>query len=198
MTKTYARIFLAVGLALLVVACGDERDILFQAGVNAYNRGDYQTALKKFLPLADQGDAGAQTYLGVMYAEGQGVPQDYVEAQKWYRRAADQGHTRAQTNLGSMYGKGLGVPQDDAEALKWYRRAADQGFAAAQANLGVMNYEGKGEPKDYVLAYMWLILAARQDANFVEARDIIAEKLTPDQLAEAQRLAREWKAKSAK
>ena len=100
----------------------------------------------------------------------------------------------AQSNLGVIYAKGRGVPQDYTEALKWYRRAADQGDADGQLNLGGMYYKGLGVPKDYVLAYMWLILAARQDANFVEARDVIAEKLTPDQLAEAQRLASEWKA----
>ncbi len=160
MTKTNVRIFLTVCLALLIVACGDEKDILFQAGVNAYNRGDYETALKKFLPLAKQGLAAAQLNLGLMYANGQGGPQDYTEARKWYRRAADQG------------------------------------AAGAQHNLGVMYYEGQGGPKDYVLASMWLTLAAAQDAKFAEAGDFIEDKLTPDQLAETQRLAREWKVKA--
>jgi len=159
MSKTPIRIFLTVCLAFLVVACGDEKDILFQAGVNAYNRGDYETALKKFLPLAKQGLAAAQLNLGLMYANGQGGPQDYTEARKWYRRVADQGD------------------------------------AGAQHNLGVMYYEGQGGPKDYVLAYMWLTLAAAQDAKFTEARDLLKKELTPDQLAEAQRLAREWKVK---
>ena len=73
-----------------------------------------------------------------MYAEGQGVPQDYAEAVKWFRLAADQGNATAQYNLGLMYDKGQGVPQNYAEAVKWYRLAADQGNAVAQFNLGVM------------------------------------------------------------
>jgi TPR repeat protein len=82
-------------------------------------------------PLATQGRAMAQFNLGVMYAEGQGVPQDYAEALKWYRMAAAQGLADAQFNLGAMYAEGQGVPQDDAEALKWYRLAAAQGDAVA-------------------------------------------------------------------
>src|SRR2546425_8860205 len=82
------------------------------AGVAAYNRGDYSTALKEFRPLADQGDAEAQTYLGGMYADGTGVPQDYKEAIRWYRLAAEQGGPHAQFNLGGMHDNGTGVPQD--------------------------------------------------------------------------------------
>jgi len=83
-----------------------------QAGVDAYNRGDYETALKKFLPLAEQGDAAAQFNLGKMYRKGQGVSLDYAEAMKWYRLAADQGRAAAQNNLGGMYAEGRGVLQD--------------------------------------------------------------------------------------
>jgi uncharacterized protein len=113
-------------------------------GQAAYLRGDYQVALREFLPLAKQGVAQAQRNLGLMYANGQGVPQDYAEAAKWYRRAADQGDALAQSDLGGMYSRGLGVPQDYAEAAKWYRRAADQGHARAQWNLGMMYDGGHG------------------------------------------------------
>jgi TPR repeat protein len=131
-----------------------------------------------------------------MYDNGQGVPQDYQEAVKWYRRAADQGVARAQSNLALMYDNGQGVPQDDQEAVKWYRRAAEQGNAAAQYNLASMYYAGKGVPKDRVLAHMWANLAASQGGeDAVEKRDAIATFMTPQQLAEAQRLAREWKPK---
>ena len=73
-----------------------------------------------------------------MYANGQGVPQDYAQALTWYRKAADQGNAEAQNNLGVMCESGHGVPQDYAQAVVWYRKAADQGFAPAQYNLGVM------------------------------------------------------------
>ena len=72
-------------------------------GKAAYEKGDYATALEKWIPLADQGHAPAQFNLGVMYASGQGVPQDYAAAINWYRKAADQGHAKAQSNLGIMY-----------------------------------------------------------------------------------------------
>ena len=82
--------------------------------------------------LAEQGDADAQFNLGVMYANGEGVPQDDAEAVRWYRLSADQGNAFAQYDLGVMYAIGLGVPQDDAEARALYRLAADQGYASAQ------------------------------------------------------------------
>ena len=73
----------------------------FEDAVTAYGRGDYATALQLLRPLANQGDASAQYNLGVLYQQGQGVPQDYAEAVKWYRKAADQGDASAQYNLGS-------------------------------------------------------------------------------------------------
>ena len=138
----------------------------------------------------------AQYNLGGMYALGRGVPQDDAEAVKWYRKAADQGDAIAQHNLGVMYSDGLGVPQDYAEAVKWYREAADQGEAAAQVNLGVMYAIGQGMPQDPVQAHMWFNLAASQgDEDAVKGRELIAETMTPAQITEAQRLAREWKPK---
>ena len=106
--------------------------------LSAYDRGDFDTALKTFRKLAEQGHVIAQYNLGVMYRDGKGVPQDYAEAVRWYRLAAEQGDAAAQNNLGVMYGRGQGVPQDYTEALKLYRLAADQGYAAAQRNLGSM------------------------------------------------------------
>ena len=94
-----------------------------------------------------------------------------------------------------------GVVQDRAEALKWCRLAADQGVADAQYNLGLKYANGRGVPQDYVEAHKWLNLAAAQSDSdnqeeLVEARDSLAEQMTPAQIAEAQRLAREWKPKT--
>jgi FOG: TPR repeat, SEL1 subfamily len=166
----------------------------FEDAAAAYGRGDYATALRLFRPLADQGDAAAQYNLGVMYDNGQGVPQNDAEAVKWFRLAADQGDASAQFNLGTMYDKGEGVPQNYAEAAKWYRLAADQGDADAQYNLGIMYAKGQGVPQDYVSAHMWFNLSAAQgNQNAVKGRDITARRMTPAQIAEAQKLAREWK-----
>jgi TPR repeat protein len=81
---------------------------------------------------AEQGDVEAQNNLGLMYDNGEGVPQDYAEVVRWYRLAAEQGLASAQFNLGLMYDTGYGVPEDDAEAMRWHRLAADQGQAQAQ------------------------------------------------------------------
>ena len=90
----------------------------------AYDRANYATALKVWLPLAEQGDAAAQTYVGEIFEKGLGVPPDYDAAATWYRRAAESGYSRAAINLGNLYEQGLGVPKDPTQALNWYRRAA--------------------------------------------------------------------------
>ncbi len=108
----------------------------FRAGVEAYERGDYATAYKEWLPLAEQGLAGAQFFLGNMYADGEGVPEDDAEAVKWYRKAAEQGHARAQFNLGVMYADGEGVPEDYVRAFAWFNLAAAQGVEQAKKAKG--------------------------------------------------------------
>ena len=122
------------------------------------------------------------------------MPQDYAEAVKWYRLAADQGLSNAQLDLGNIYYYGKGVPQDYAEAVKWYRLAADQGELPAQFQLGIMCFLGKGVPHDIVHAYMWFKLGeANGDLGAAAFRAMVAERMTPWQIAEAQKLTREWK-----
>lgn len=157
-------------------------------------------AMKWFRKSAEQ-DAFNQNYLGILYRDGIDVPQDYNEAVRWFRKSAEQGYADAQHNLGVMYDNGKGVSQDDIEAAKWYRLSAEQGNAGAQNNLGVKYDNGKGVPQDYVQAHMWFNLAAAglKDKTDREGaasnRDIAAGKMTPAQIAEAQKLAREWKPK---
>ena len=90
----------------------------FQKGLDAAQRGDYNTALKEWTSLAEQGDAKAQFNLGIMYERGQGVLQDYKTAVKWYALSAEQGDALAQYNLGVIYDKGQGVLQDYKTAVK--------------------------------------------------------------------------------
>ncbi len=116
----------AVAVMTLALS-GFARAGTFEDGIAAYAVEDYATALRLWRPLAGQGDAEAQHNLGLMYAEGRGVPQDYAKALKWFRLAAEQGVVAAQFILGVMYENGLGVPQDDAEAVKWYHKAAGAG-----------------------------------------------------------------------
>ena len=100
-----------------------------------------------------------------------------------------------------MYTKGEGVPENDTEAVKWYRMAAEQGIASAQYNLGVMYANGQGVPQDYVQAHKWVNLAASRTTGEVAEQsrlliDQLAEKMTASQVAEAQKLAREWQPKT--
>ncbi len=123
---------------------------------------------------------------------------DYATELEKLRPLAEQGDANMQFNLGLMYARGRGVPRDYAEAVRWYRQAAEQGDARAQFSLSVMYRRGRGVPQDDVQAQMWLSLAAAQgDKRAPKRRDRLAKKMTPAQVAEAQRLAREWKPKSS-
>lgn len=141
----------------------------FEEGLSAYDKGDFATAIRNWKPLADQGDALAQNKLGVMYGNGQGVPQDDKQAVGWYRKAAEQGNARAQSNLGGMYRQGHGVPQDNKEAATWTRKAAEQGDAYAQSNLGAMYSQGHGMPQDNKEAVAWFRKAAEQGDGFAQS-----------------------------
>jgi hypothetical protein len=151
-----------------------------------------------FRKAAEQGHPHAQFNLALAHHEGRGVPQNYTEAVKWYQAAADAGVAEAQLNLGLMYRQGEGVPQDYRAASHWFRKAADQDYAKAQAYLGSMYASGAGVPQDYARAHMWLNLAVAsfppgdtRDLAIAE-RDSVAARMTRDQIAEAQRMAREW------
>ena len=134
-----------------------------------------------------------------MYLEGRGVPQDYQTAVKWYTLAAEQGNAGAQYNLGLMYLEGRGVPQDYQTAVKWYTLAAEQGNAGAHHNLGLMYLEGRGVLKDHVYAHMWGNIAAMNgDVLGEKVRDGSEKEMTPQQIAEAQKLARECVKKNYK
>jgi TPR repeat protein len=168
----------------------------------AYQNGDYAKVLRLARPLATEGDARAQSLLGLVYYRGRGAPQDHGEAVKLFRSAADQGDAPAQFYLGFMYSEGQGVPQDYAEAVRWFRLAAERGEAQAQYNLGLSYAKGEtgeGDP-DNVNAYMWFNIATASFAatdprrsTAMTSRDAVAHKMTPEEIAEAQKRAREWR-----
>jgi uncharacterized protein len=190
-SMTFAALFL---LWSAVSFAGELED-----GLAAYDRRDYKTALAMFTKAAIKGDASAQTMFGGMYFGGRGVAQDYDQAVSWFRKAADQGHAIAQFNLGAMYAEGRGVAQDYNQAVSWYQKTADQGEAPAQLNLGVMYAEGQGVQQDYVEAHKWFNIAAAYSTDKADRdratknRDLVANKMSAAQIAEAQKRAREWK-----
>jgi TPR repeat protein len=190
----FLRFTIALVLSILCLAAPVRAD--FKAGEKAYQRGDYATALREWQPLAKQGQAVAQYNLGLLYANGQGVTKDDAQARQWYEKAALQNHAEAQVNLGSLYDYARGGPQDFKMAVRWYRRSAEQGNELAQKRLGLLYERGDGVQKDYVQAYMWYKLgAANGGKSGAIMRDELATKMTSDQLAEAKKLAREWKPK---
>ena len=172
----------------------------FEDGEAAYGRGDYATARQLWFPLASQGEVKAQNALGDLYATRKAhtshrVYDEDTEAAIWYLKAAEHGFAPRAT-LARMYYLGWGVPRNLVEAARWRRKAADQGYAGAQVWLGNNYRDGEGVPRSYVLAYMWYSLAAASPIGIgydaPGSRDRLAARMTPDQIAEAQRLAREW------
>lgn len=173
-------------------------DAQFELG-KAYAQGagvakDISKAFDWFSKAAEQGHADAQTDLGFAYHEGKSVPKDVTKAVEWWRKAAAQNQADAQNWLGVLYDHGTGVPKDAAKAVEWFRKAADQGDSYAQHNLSNAYWYGKGCAQDRVRAYMWANLAAAQGhADAIKNREVFEYRMTPDQIAEAQSLTREWK-----
>jgi len=164
--------------------------------LEAYNYGDFALALKTFRPLAEKGQALAEYVIGLMYANGQGLPESYAEGLKWLTKSAEHGEAKAQFSVGVIYFKGLGIAKDPAVAFKWYRRAADQGNATAQFNLGSMYAKGQTVQQDVVTAQMLYSLAAAQGIKAAgAAKDRLAKSMTPEQLSEADKRARAWRPK---
>ncbi len=151
-----------VGTLFLVPAHSSAQDSLSVSCVSV----QFLSPLEDLTRCAEEGDAKAQSSLGLRYYAGGGpVPLDYAKAVRWFRLAAEQGHADAQVMLGLMSAEGLGVPKDDAKALQWYLIAAEQGDASAAAD---------------GLEAVW------------RSRDRIQQRMTPEQIAEAERLSRVW------
>jgi TPR repeat protein len=128
----------------------------------AYDSGDFAAALPTFRKLAEEGSAEAQTALGLMYENGQGVARDDAQAALWFGKAAEQGASLAQYNLGNLYREGRGVAKDAAQAASWYRAAAERGLVNGQFNLALTYLHGDGSPYNPAQAAYWFRKAAEQ------------------------------------
>jgi TPR repeat protein len=153
----------------------------FAAGSRAYEKGDYETAYREWLPLARAGDASAQRNIGQLYRLGQGVPKDAAVAVNWYRLAAEQGLARAQANLGVMFITGEGIGRDYAMAALWFQRAAEQGHAISQFNLALLYEQGLGVDKNQTRATSWLQRAAENGHDRAAERlaQVLNDKVAP-------------------
>lgn len=149
-------------------------------------------AINLFELAANQGQPHAQFRLAQKFERGEGKPQDFAQAARWYRAAADQGHAMAMTELGGIYQMGhLGEP-DYAAALKWYRMAAEKGEIHAQLALGSMYTGGDGVPVDYIEAMKWFIIFEADSGLEAGAKDAVANQLSEEDFALAERRAQDW------
>ena len=184
--------FASIILALIFVAPAVAGP--FEDAVTARESRDDVTALRLFRPLAEKGDARAQYYLSLIIGRADAASNGSSEAFGWAKKAAAQGLSFAQYHVAVMYDGGVGTPQDAVEGAIWLRKAADQGNAEAQHALGIAYDQGRGVPQDYAVAHMWFNLAAaRSHPAAAEYRNKVGERMSSAQLAEAQKMAREWK-----
>jgi uncharacterized protein len=118
---------------------------------------------------------------------------DFAAALEIWKPLAEAGDEYSQYELGLIYAYGKGVPVDYAEAQKWYRIAAENGYAFAEVGLANLYLHGQGVTPDIVQAYMWLALAdIHGDRDAGDSRDKVARQMTPEQIAAAQALVKDW------
>ena len=165
------------------------------AGFEAYEKGDYATALKEFMPLAESGQASAEAAVGQMYFEGKGVKPDMKEAARWLEPAATKGIARAQFLLGKLYLTGEGVAAaDPVKAAALTKAAADQGIPEAQVDTCAFYYQGVGVPKDLVQAYLYANLAAQQGSEDGKSiLTLLGQDMKPEDVAKGDAAVRAWK-----
>ena len=188
---------ITVLIGMVLAASGTAFGQSYEEGRGAYVRGEYDRAYGILLPLAGQGNADAQTILGIMYDYGQGVPQDEVQALDWYLRAAIQGEPAVQYKVGDRYFRGIGTEQNYHEALEWWELAASGGHSDAQFNLGLMYYRGLVTEPDFIRAADLFRSAAEQENSYAQYSLAVmysfGEGVTKDYTE-----ARKWLEKSAK
>lgn len=162
-------------------------------GDNGYVNDTPQT-LDEQTSNAAAGDIASQYNLGMKYARGDGVPQDYKVALKWLEMAGNQGDADAQAALGVMYQKGQGAAEDVNLAALWYKRAAQQGDKLSQYNLASLYANGRGSMKNEKEAFFWVSLAAADNPqpSIIALRDLLQGKLSTADVSEIQQRASLW------
>jgi TPR repeat protein len=192
--RSWLRWFSVCAFAIICGSYASAAAADLEAAKRAYEQKDYATAFKEFTPLAEQGNADAQLFLGKMYMLGQGVLKDPDQAIKYLKASGEQGNADAQFFLGAMY---LLPHKNITEGVKWLRLSADQGEQDAELVLGKAYLQGDKElPRDPVQAEMWMRLAAKGNLEFYQTELLAAEaQMTPDQIAKGKALAEAWKPK---
>ena len=177
---------LLLGLLLQLSAPMLQAEGLLEAG-DAFDRGEFVTALDLYDALAEGGDAQAQYRLGVMYEQGLGTDSDHKIAARWYTEAAEQQSPKGLAALSTLHLKGAGVIQNFKESVRLSQQAASLGYAPAQYNLGVAYANGVGTFRDPVRAHMWFnIASANGYPNAMESRERLASGMAEAEVTRAQ------------
>ncbi len=186
----FSRVWLAAVPLIMATAAWSDG---YQTGRDAYDIGDYATALTEWQPLAEAGDANAQFGLGLLYGNGFGVDMIDEQALLWYGRAAEQGHAAAQCNLAVMHLNGWGVPMNEEDAANYYLLAAEQGITEAQIALGLIYAADYSPLYNKEEAYKWFSVADRLgDLNAGPKREDQAARLSADEIIEADGMVSIW------
>jgi len=181
-----------VGLTVSMAFAESSR--VLDPGIAAYKSGDWTTAMSELKPLAENGNAVAQLYVGFLYQTGKGLPIDLDQAIHWYTEAANQDNARAQFNLATAYESGRGVEKDLAAAHRWYLASAELDFERAQYKVAELYLAGTGifEP-DLVQAHKWFSICGLD--RYLDARKRrrrLAKLMDPYDIAEADLQKRLW------
>ncbi len=152
--KQRISLILAVLLSLCIASAGvaetaGDPQALYELGLEAYTKGDNETAAEYFLKASDLESDMARNALGLLYYYGAGVEQSYEKAAEFWQLSVDQGNAMAMVNLGSLYEQGKGVEQSFEKAAEYYRKAAELGDQAGMAWLGILYENGQGVEQSY-------------------------------------------------
>jgi hypothetical protein len=161
--------------------------------ISAIQEPVQDTDVNRTLNQANAGAVTAQYEMGLRYANGEGVPQNYQDAMTWFAKASDAGNAKAQWKLALGYLEGIGVPRDDREAIVWLKRAANNGDTRAQRALSEMYLLGREVPRDYVRAYTWANIATELEGNDKGQLQTIRSRMTPIQVSDAERRTSVWR-----
>ena len=165
----------------------------YKNGISAFEKGNYDIALREFKFLVEQKDYRGAYGLGLMYDLGLGVATNFEEAVKWYQLSANKGNADALNNLATMYAEGEGVERNASKAAKLYESAAQNGNFDALNNLGTMYLRGVGVTRDYFSAYMWFHLGEMKgDRAAKKNREFVEKKMTPNEIIRANKLVELW------
>lgn len=155
---------------------------------------DLAEAAAWYEKAANGGIAVAQYRIGSLYERGQGVSLNREIAKGWYEKAAEEGNVQAMHNLAVLVAEGVGADPDITTATEWFLRAAESGVSDSQFNLGVIFARGLGRAQDLVQSYKWFALAANAgDNEAADRREVVANMMTPDQLAQARAAVQAWR-----